>query len=282
MVTDKNKYFALLDYDGFICKSYYANKEDIMDLENARQILEDLTECAQEKAADFFGVKKNDVKVLRIMSGHSWKKDIYPSYKQTRKRDEYLGVYRTYVKENMDVTLVPQLEADEVLVVLKQFFDRIPNKKCIIFSDDKDLRYYSSNYCKINITEEVQELDDVENWTKQLEQMLIGDSQDNIKGIPKVGEATAPKLLNNYGYNINGVIQAFKDKNVDIDNCLRDLLLVVPMSSEYVEDKSSLNDLAIEVLGSGTSLEVVTYRCIEAQVQYLNKKVKEIYERRKD
>lgn len=276
---NKQAYYALLDYDGYVCKSYYANKEDIIDLEKARQILEDLEECAQEKAAEFFGVRKNDIKVLRIMSGHSWKKDIYPSYKQTRKRDEYLGVYRNYIKENMGVTYVEQLEADEILVVLKQYFDRVAHKKCIIFSDDKDLRYYSSNYCKINITEEVQELDDVENWMKQLEQMLIGDSQDNIKGIPKVGEATAPKLLNNYGYSVNGVIQAFKDKNVDIDNCLRDLLLVVPMSSEYIEDKELLNNLASAILRNEVH-DLTVNKVIIGQVQCLNKKVKEIYEQK--
>ncbi len=94
---------ALLDYDGYVCKSFYANKEDLMNFESAEKILDDLTYSSIKKAARYFNCKFEDIKVVKILSGHSWKKEIYPSYKRTRKRDEFLGMYRQIISERGDV-----------------------------------------------------------------------------------------------------------------------------------------------------------------------------------
>lgn len=269
--------YALLDYDGFVCKAFYANKENYMDMESATQILKDLSNAALSKVEGYFNTK--DVQVIPVMSGHSWKKDIYPSYKRTRKRDEYLGAFREYIKEEFkrEIVIGPQLEADEILVCLSDYLTHL-KKKFIVFSDDKDLRYYSKNYCKINITEEVQERDFLTNWKEQLEQMIIGDREDNIQGIPKVGEKTAPKLLEACGYNIEGVIRCFKDRGIEIDNCLRDLLLVIPLSQDYITDKELVRDLSREVLYYGEPDELTVNKALIGQIQYLNKVVKDIYD----
>lgn len=274
------KVYAILDYDGFVCKSFYANKENPMDVQEARNILLDLTASAREKASEYFQVPIMNIKLIPIMSGHSWKKDIYPSYKRTRKKNEYLGVYRDIIKSEIaDIIVIPNLEADEAIVASVDWL-RTNNKDYVVFSDDKDLRYYSETYCKINITEQIQEQDMLDIWRYQLEQMLIGDREDNITGIPKVGDKTAPKLLEQYGYSIEGVINCYKDRDIDIDNCLRDLLLIIPMSQDYLEKKELGQEVGRQVIANNKVNDLDVYKAIESQVRFLNDKVKEIYDKK--
>lgn len=274
------KVYAILDYDGFVCKSFYANKENPMDVQGARNILLDLTDSVREKVSEYFQAPIMNIKLIPIMSGHSWKKDIYPSYKRTRKKNEYLGVYRDIIKSEIeDIIVIPNLEADEAIVASVDWL-RANNKDYVVFSDDKDLRYYSETYCKINITEQIQEQDMLDIWRYQLEQMLIGDREDNITGIPKVGDKTAPKLLEQFGYNIEGVINCYKDRGIDIDNCLRDLLLIIPMSQDYLERKELGQEVGRQVIENNKVNDLDVYKAIESQVKFLNDKVKEIYDKK--
>lgn len=270
--------YALLDFDGYICKSFYANKEDMMNMDSAENILLDLYQAAMTKTHDYFRDRTNPIKVLPIVSGHSWKKDIYPSYKRQRKRDEYLGIYRERIIEKYKPIIIETLEADEVIVMIADYLRAIGEENYIIFSDDKDLRYYTERYCKINITEQVVEQEPQSLIYNQLAQMLIGDREDNIQGIPKVGEKTAPKLLEQYGFTLEGVIQIFKDKGIDIDQTLRDLLLVVPMSDSYLSLTEPAYRVANQII-QGVNIDMLdVHNSIISQVQFLNEKVKSIYD----
>jgi DNA polymerase-1 len=247
--------FALLDYDGYVCKAYYAAiARELYDIEDAEKIMLDLENVAIDKAKAFFN---QDVEVGRFMSGHTFKKDIYPSYKIGRKKDEYLGAFRDYVKEKYMHKIIWDncLEADDLITLAYESKGR--EKNCIVFSDDKDLRYYNEQYCKINTTEEINFFDDL---GAKYEQMLYGDKEDDINGIPKVGEKTAKKLLQEYGYSFKSVIEIYRDKGVDIDECMKQILLISPISYDYVS-RNNKN----------------TYDMIIEQVQYFNKIIKEIY-----
>lgn len=221
--------YALLDYDGFVCKSFYAALARDGSIEEAYEVLKDLEYCAHSKAVDYFGTK--DIKIVKVMSGHSCKKDIYLSYKEHRNKDEFLGVYRTLVKEwENDILIVPQLEADDVLVMM---YEQHPEDS-IVFSDDKDLRYYCPLYCKLNVTEDINFNSYYIN--NQLEQMLVGDKEDGIAGVPKVGQKTAEKLLDLNGYDIKSVVKIYKDKDISRDECMKNLFLVIPICKQYTDD----------------------------------------------
>lgn len=244
--------YALLDYDGYICKAYYAaiGRDERADLEEMEEILNNLTECAKEKSG---------LEIKKVISGHTYKKDIYPSYKNHRKKDEGLGMFRDYIKlSHEDLVCVPQLEADDVITMM---YDKYPDS--IVFSDDKDLRYYCPIYCKINLTEEISCQDDYIN--KQIAQMLYGDKEDGIDGIPKVGEKTAIKLLDMYGYDIKSVIKIYKDKEISIDECMKNLILVTPICKELVDDYKYGLD------------EQITMNNIIGHFTYFNKLIKEVY-----
>ena len=247
---------GLLDFDGYICKAFYASiarGED--DFEEMISVLDDLTNAAVSKLESKFGSGE----IVKVISGHSYKKDVYPSYKSGRKRNEDLGAFREYVKLTLtDLMIVPYLEADDVITMMASNL-----KDCVVFSDDKDLRYYNPQYCKININEEISYELDYEK--KQLMQLLIGDKEDDIAGISKVGEKTAEKLLDMYGWNIDSVIEIYRDKQVSIDECLKNLLLISPIRKENVIDyKYGLDDST-------------TLNNILGHFRYWNEKVTEIY-----
>ena len=278
-IIDKTKCYALLDYDGYVCKAFYANKDDPMNMKASAEILRDLEKAAIEKASEFFNIPEDSVRILRIMSGHSWKKDIYPSYKRKRQKNEYLGYFRDEIKRYPGIRLVNQLEADEIIVLLSDYFQSRKFDNYIVFSDEKDLRYYCPICCKINITEEVQIQDYLDVYKAQLEQMLAGDSEDNIKGIPGVGNKTAPKLLGQYGYDIQGVIRCFRDKGIDIDNCLRDLLLVIPLATSYRNPEPEKEEaIATDIVCGSKVVDQVVCSLLISQIQFLNKIVKEVYD----
>lgn len=225
--------YGLLDFDGYICKAFYASiAREENEIEDMMHVLDELTKSAQEKLDEI----NKDNQLVRVVSGHTYKKDVYPSYKSKRKRNEDLGMFREYVLTELsdELVRVPQLEADDVITMMYERYNNSKGQKAIVFSDDKDLRYYCPEYCKINLTEEISFQKDCEKY--QLEQMLTGDKEDCIDGIPKVGEKTAEKLLDMYGYNLKAVIEIYRDKGLSIDECLKNLVLVTPICKDLVLD----------------------------------------------
>ena len=65
----------------------------------------------------------------------------------------------------------------------------------------------------------------IENSPKQIHdfiliQNLTGDRTDNIDGIRGVGEATAIKLLDYYGWNWEGVVKIYESKGLTLDDAI--------------------------------------------------------------
>ena len=69
--------YALLDYDGYICKAFWASHSKKGSDKNEYELLDALTTSAIEKAADLFGVSVDEIKPVKVVSGHSWKKDCF-------------------------------------------------------------------------------------------------------------------------------------------------------------------------------------------------------------
>lgn len=267
-----HKNYILLDYDGFVCKSFYAALAK-GDLYSAEEILDFLTESAIEKSFKWFD--SNDVGVLPIMSGHSWKKDLYSDYKATRKRNEYLGIYRDdIINSNRGVIKPNTLEADELLIMIAETL-AVNGTRSIIFSDDKDLKFYTTDaFCKINTEEDIEVSHD---WTNIYEQMLAGDSEDNIKGIDKVGFKTAEKLLKNKPYILKSVIEIYKDKKVDRDECIKQLNLCIPMSLSFNKESSFAMDYVEIMLMNNYLIPDCLDIIQEGQLKYITEAVDKIY-----
>lgn len=223
---------ALLDFDGYICKAYYAmmGKED-SDFDDMLALLEDLVEAVKSKMPE-------DTEIFKYISGHTYKKDIYPSYKSNRKRDEVLGQFREFVKLYYDGDLIksPVLEADDLIVMDYEHYEQ-EGFDVVVFSDDKDLRYYCKKYCKINLNEEITEQKLSEMYIHRVVQFVSGDREDGVQGIYGLGEKKALKELERLGgINIHNVIKLYKKKDISIDECLKNIILISPLHEMVVED----------------------------------------------
>lgn len=248
---------ALLDFDGYICKVYYAAiSKGSTDFDEMLALLEELVESVKSKVEE-------DAIIKYYISGHTYKKDIYPSYKANRKKDPLLGEFREFIKLYYGNKLVKDnVEADDLIVLDYENYDN--NFTPVVFSDDKDLRYYCRRYCKINLSEEIVEQDEKEMEQRRIIQFLTGDKEDNIQGVYGIGEKKALIELNKLGgVTIENVIRVYKNKGIDIDECLKNLILISPLHSKVIEDYYYGNDeLQNNILG---------------HFKYWNKKVKEIY-----
>ena len=266
--------YVLLDFDGYVVKSYYASiSKEKEGNDTPLDILTNLEEETIERAKSFFN--SEDLCVCKIMSGHTFKKDIFPGYKGRRKKDEELGKFRDWVKENYDGVLVAEnLEADDLIT----FINAMSGYTSLVFSDDKDLRKYNPIVGRINPTEDI-----IETYgdllPEQLIQMITGDSIDSIRGIYGKGEVYARKYLDKNGYTFTNVIKAFKENNIDIDECFKNLVEVIPLIPEFMDEnyEQVCLDAEEQFIINGKWEYSTTMKLIEGFMRYINKQVKEVY-----
>ncbi len=249
---------ALLDFDGYICKAYYATiSKGSTDFDEMLALLEELVESVKLKV-------EKDAMIKYYISGHTYKKDIYPSYKANRKKDSLLGEFREFAKLYYgDKLNKDNVEADDLIVLDYEIYDK-GDFTPVVFSDDKDLRYYCRRYCKINLSEEIVEQDEKDMEQHRIIQFLTGDREDNVQGIYGIGEKKAVIELNKLGgVTIENVIRVYKNKGISIDECLKNLILISPLHNKVIEegyyDYNNLPDIII------------------GHFKYWNKKVREIY-----
>lgn len=248
---------ALLDFDGYICKAYYATmSKGSTDFDEMLALIEKLVESAKSKIDEYADINY-------YISGHTYKKDIYPSYKANRKKDPLLGKFREFIELYYEDKIIKaNVEADDLIVMDYEFYSKARNP--VVFSDDKDLRYYCKRYCKINLTEEIVEQDEKEMEQRRIIQFLTGDKEDNVQGIYGIGEKKAVIELNKLGgITIENVIRFYKNTGISIDGCLKNLILISPLHNKVIEedyyDYGNLPD------------------CIIGHFKYWNKKVRDIY-----
>lgn len=248
---------ALLDFDGYICKAYYATiSKGSTDFDEMLALLEELVESVKSKIEE-------NADINYYISGHTYKKDIYPSYKANRKKDSLLGEFREFVKLYYEDKIIKaNVEADDLIVMDYEFYSKARNP--VVFSDDKDLRYYCKTYCKIKPSEEIVEQDEKEMEQHRIIQFLTGDREDNVQGVYGIGEKKALIELNKLGgITIENVIRVYKNKGISIDECLKNLILISPLYSKFIEgyyydDEDTLDNII-------------------GLFKYWSKKVKEIY-----
>lgn len=249
---------ALLDFDGYICKAYYVTiSKGSTDFDEMLALLEELVESSKSK------LDEQDI-VKYYISGHTYKKDIYPSYKANRKKDSLLGEFREFVKLYYEDKIIKDnVEADDLIVLDYEVYNKTGFTP-VVFSDDKDLRYYCKRYCKINLSEEIVEQDEKEMEQHRIIQFLTGDREDNVQGVYGIGEKKAIIELNKLGgITIENVIRVYRNKGIDIDECLKNLILISPLHSKVIEDYCyDDKELQNNILG---------------HFKYWSKKVKEIY-----
>ena len=160
---------------------------------------------------------------------------MYEAYKGTRKPmpeelREQVPVMKEILKA-MHITIMEQagLEADDILGTLAKKAEQAGLEVSLV-SGDRDLLQIATDHIKIRIPKTKQGRTEIEDYyaadvlaAYQVTPLqfielkaLMGDTADNIPGVPKVGEKTATELMTTYGSieNIYANIESLTKKSI--------------------------------------------------------------------
>lgn len=234
---------ALIDFDMFVYRAAYFSSE-INNCKLVEQNSINYLLSVMEKA-------DADRALLMTTHKHLFRKDIFPSYKKSRdnkyKDMESVPQYikwKSYISSMFSPISfkIFGYEADDLIAAYASVYDDY-----VIISDDKDLNSVPGTHMNFKeITYEVTEEEALYNLCKQL---LMGDSIDDIPGLPRVGVKTAEKILNEKGISLGSVLNAYLEKgkgslqeNVDFFNTMLKMVhLQVP--KEVIEKHDHIDKI---------------------------------------
>jgi DNA polymerase-1 len=184
-----------------------------------KQLVRDIED---EIAAQFPGDLGKKTKLIFSDPKGNFRYDLYPEYKSGRKEikksPEYYALRKWALKK---YGYIKNIEADDAMWYYIK-------KGYISVSMDKDVRktlpgqHFNPHYMHRNL----EYTGELEARNFLLIQSVMGDSTDDIPGIKGVGEKTAIKLLDRFGWDDEGCIKAYESKGLTKEDWLLTMRLV--------------------------------------------------------
>lgn len=191
----------------------------------------------------------DNIAVVFDAKGKTFRDDLYDQYKANRPPipeelvSQIAPIHDIVCAMGLPLLCIPGVEADDVMGTLATQSSKL-GMNTVISTGDKDLAQLVDKHVALVNTMNNTYMDPegvVEKFGVPPERIidylsLIGDSVDNIPGVPKVGPKTAVKWLNMYGSLDNIIAHAdeFKGK---VGDYLRDSLEQIPLSKQLVTIK---------------------------------------------
>ena len=184
--------------------------------------------------------------------GKNFRHDIYDEYKANRNSmpaelSEQTGAIINLV-EALGVMVIQQkgVEADDVIASLARQI-KIKNSKTIISSGDKDLAQLvdENTILMNNFDSKVLDVEGVKEkfgvWPNQIFDYLclVGDTSDNIPGVPKVGPKTAVTLLEQYN-DLDNIIENSSQLKGKLKENIESSLETIELAKKLVALKDNL------------------------------------------
>ena len=181
--------------------------------------------------------------------GKTFRDDMYPQYKANRPpmpdelREQIAPLHAIVEAMGLPMLIIDGVEADDVIGTLAhQSTEQGIN--CIISTGDKDMAQLVNQHVTLMNTMDNSTLDPqgvVDKFGVPPERIidyltLMGDSVDNIPGVPKVGPKTAVKWLTQYG-TLNDIIANADDIKGKVGENLRGALAQLPLSHQLATIK---------------------------------------------
>ncbi len=192
------------------------------------------------------------IAVVFDAKGKSFRNDLYPEYKANRPpmpedlRPQVPLVHDIVRAMGIKVLSVEGVEADDVIGTLATRA-AAEGRETVISSGDKDLAQLVNEHVRMvdTMKDAIYDHDGVvEKFGVPPERMidfltLVGDTSDNIPGVPGVGPKTAVKWLQQYG-SLDAVIAHADEIKGKIGDSLRDSLEQLELSRELVRIRRDL------------------------------------------
>ncbi|HIO92687.1 MAG TPA: DNA polymerase I [Leucothrix mucor] len=274
-MTDKNtdKPLILVDGSSYLFRAFYGIKAPLTAPDGMR------TNAIHGVLSMLDSLRKTydpeHMSVVFDAKGKTFRNDLYPDYKANRPpmpdelRDQIEPLLEIIRAMGYPLMIVPDVEADDVIGTLASRYEG----KVIISTGDKDMAQL--------VTDDVHLINTMSNSYHDIQGVidkygvpperirdylaLMGDTSDNIPGVPKVGPKTAVKWLAEYDslQNVMDNADKFKGK---VGEYLRDSLNFLPLSYELV---TIVCDLDLDCSPESLSFSKVnTQRLAELYQQY--------------
>jgi DNA polymerase I len=197
------------------------------------------------------------IAILFDAKGKNFRHELYPAYKATRAKmaDDLISqiqpLYDIIEALGLPLISISGVEADDVIGTLAKKATEA-GMKVLVVTGDKDLAQI--------VNSDVTLIDTMTNTTLDISGVkmkfgippekitdylaLVGDTSDNIPGVPNVGPKTAVKWLNTYG-SLNDIVTHAKEIEGKVGENLRQSLSQLPLSRELATIKDNL-DLDID------------------------------------
>jgi len=189
------------------------------------------------------------IAVVFDAKGSTFRNELYAEYKAHRPpmpdelREQIQPIHEIIRAMGLPLLIVPDVEADDVIGTLASEATA-EQRDTVISTGDKDMAQLVSDHVTLvnTMTDTRMDRDGVvEKFGVTPEQIvdylaLMGDSVDNIPGVPKVGPKTAAKWLTEYE-TLDAVMAAADDFKGKIGENLRASLPQLPLSRELTQIK---------------------------------------------
>ena len=185
--------------------------------------------------------------------GKNFRHELYDEYKANRPsmpdelRSQIEYVHTAVKALGLPLVAVPGVEADDVIgTFAKQASDA--GQTVLVASGDKDLAQIVNDKVHLIDTMKKVIMDEagvLEKFGVKPDQIidylaLMGDTSDNIPGVPKVGPKTAVKWINEYG-SLDGVVKNAEKIGGKVGENLREFLPQLPLSKDLVTIRCELD-----------------------------------------
>ena len=253
MSNKDNKLLVLVDGSSYLYRAFHA--------------MPALTNSRGEPTGAVYGVANmlrrllNDyapahVAVVFDAKGKTFRDEMYPEYKAHRPpmpdelRRQIEPIHAIVRAMGLPLLCIDGVEADDVIGTLAKQAEA-QGMKVLVSTGDKDMAQLVNEHVTLvnTMTETVMDPDGVvEKFGIPPERIidylaLIGDTVDNVPGVPKVGPKTAVKWLEQYG-SLDAIMEKAEEIKGKVGENLRDSLGQLPLSRELVTIKC---DVAMEL-----------------------------------
>lgn len=238
--------FILVDGSSYLFRAYHA--------------MPDMSNSKREPTGTIYGVinmmrrllKDYNPEYLAVVfdaKGKTFRNDMYKEYKANRPSmpddlaQQIEPIHNIIKAMGLPLICVPGVEADDVIGTLSEQATAL-GIDTIISTGDKDMAQLVNKHVSLinTMTDVYMDTDSVkEKFGVTPERIidylaLIGDTADNVPGVPKVGPKTAVKWLGLYD-SLDGIMKNAEEIKGKVGENLRDFMSELPLSRDLVTIK---------------------------------------------
>ena len=253
--AENNRPLVLVDGSSYLFRAYYALPELSTSRGQPTGAVRGVIAMIRKLAKDYPG---SHIAVIFDAPGKTFRDDLYGEYKANREsmpedlREQIQPIHEIIRAMGIPLLVVPGVEADDVIGTLALQATQA-RQDTVVSTGDKDMAQLVTEHVTLvnTMTETTMNREGVvEKFGVPPELIidylaLMGDTVDNIPGVPKVGPKTAAKWLNQFG-SLDDVVNQADEIKGKVGESLRDCLEQLPLSKELTTIKCDVElDVAL-------------------------------------